>query len=518
MTSSKPKAPDFGPLPPRWRFWQRHKNTLLLYVIRFGAGCLQLLPFVCIAPLAQLLGYAAWLCAWPQRRLAMQQLAHSLPHLPAKQRRRICQRMFVHLARSALELGHLPQLLRNTTLTAASQQCLQQAFAEGRGALLVSAHLGNWELYAQAMAAAGVPVTTVAKPLYDPRLSAWVDGHRRAHGLRIVWRGVAKAAGSLTQVLDANEALALLIDQDTRVDGVFVPFFNKLAHTPSAPAQLALARGVPILLAFGHRDKGMHQVHIERLDVAACTAPTRSPHEAVVAVTAALNARIEAAIAARPEQWVWLHNRWRQRPQAAGSTRATAVAAALLCALSPTWVQAVPAASAAAPAPAVQMRQTLKAPGPVDFRCESLQVARAPAPSVCQGAVVLRKENMLLCCDTLQAQADASGAWQRFVCRGNVRAQHNDAFVWADSAAFDVRDDTLLLTGKPLVSRQQSLLAGTSIRIFLGSERLDVQQPRGTMAQYMAATATTSALGMPKQVFIGPLPQTCPLPSKPSQP
>ncbi len=301
-----------APLPARWGLLQRLKNTAIYLVVRTSFAVLALLPFAIVARLCTLLGWLAARIAVKERRLAEEHLAIALGEITLSERRRLANAMFSHFAASLAELTHLrrfidgPQAVR---LSEGQRAVLDTAFAEGKGVVAVTGHIGNWELLAQVIARAGYPVTSIAKPLYDPRLTRFVHRARTAYGMSLVWRGDERAGKDMLRVFKSAGMLALLIDQDTKVQGAFVPFFGRLAHTPTAAASLALRFDAPIVLAWIHRVGRKHVLHVERLPL-----PESKGDDTVLAVTAELNRRLEAAIRLHPEQWVWLHRRWKKQP------------------------------------------------------------------------------------------------------------------------------------------------------------------------------------------------------------
>ena len=119
-------------------------------------------------------------------------------------------------------------------------------------------------------------------------------------------RGSRSASRQLLRALRSGKVLAMLVDQDIQTDGVWVPFFGRLAHTPSALADLALRLDAAVVPAFDERlPDGKHRIRfLEPLDL---------PDDRVAA-TAAMTAVIEEQIRRRPEQWVWMHRRWRRQP------------------------------------------------------------------------------------------------------------------------------------------------------------------------------------------------------------
>ena len=324
------------PLPPHWRPWQRRKNTVLFHLIHFATRLWQRLPPFLVSPLSVILGSAAWLIAKGERRRASRQLALAMPELSAADRRRTVHAMFVHLARSTLELGHMDLLLgdpQRIAFAPGAQERLHAALALDRGVIGVSGHIGNWELLAQAIAHAGFPLSTVAKPLYDPRLTHLCDQVRRRHGVDILWRGSKDNGRAVIRALRQKRMLALLIDQDTKVEGAFVPFFHRPAHTPTAATTLAVRFSAPMVFSYIQRHGRQHVINLDIVcwpgDVAlpahikddVLLTPLSAKLDQGENITLALNQRLEAAIRQAPAQWVWLHPRWRTAPHTAPATQ-----------------------------------------------------------------------------------------------------------------------------------------------------------------------------------------------------
>jgi len=301
-------------LPARWGFWQRQKNTLLYLLIRGAFLCVQFIPFALLRPFARGLGHLAYAVAWGERRRALEHLAIAFPERSAEEQRSIARAMFVHLALAAVEVAHMERFVEGSekvVMNAESRAVIDDALAQGRGLVAVTGHIGNWELLAQVVAAAGYPCHTIAKPLYDPRLTRWVDGARGRYGLRTIWRGLAGGSRDMLRVFRNNGILALLIDQDTKVQGDWVPFFGKLAYTPTAAAGLALRVDAPLCVCYLQRTRHGHRVFID-----AVAKPTEGDRQSQIrTLTADLTTRLEAAIRQAPEQWVWMHRRWRRRPE-----------------------------------------------------------------------------------------------------------------------------------------------------------------------------------------------------------
>jgi len=190
---------------------------------------------------------------------------------------------------------------------------LTESIEQRRGGILVTGHIGNWELFNARMAIAGVPFVLAVRELDDPRMNEVVTRLRTKFGTRVVERG-GSAGRQLVKQLRTGDGVGLLIDQDIpKIPGVYVPFFGRLARTPSGAATLALRMGCPMVPGFIHRKPdGTHKIIIDRpLDV-----PDQGTlAERVEKLTADATAQIEWHVRAWPEQWVWMHRRWRTQPE-----------------------------------------------------------------------------------------------------------------------------------------------------------------------------------------------------------
>ena len=281
-----------------WRRSQRLKNTLLYLLMRGGLFTIERLP---IRGFIRFLGCLSPYIFREETRRAHEHLRTTLPHLDAT---KTIRRMFVHFSESIWELSRLRRSVPELDLQ--SRRVLDEALAEGKGSIVISGHVGNWEILGQAIAAAGYPIATIATPFYDPRVTRWLDQWRTQHGLKIIWR--EKNSGKeILRVLRNNNLMAFLIDQSTRTAGDYVPFFGRPAFTPTTPAALALRTGAPVIFCWHHRRRKGHQITIERVVYERSGDRQRD----VLALTALLTARLETVIRTVPEQWVWMHRRWR---------------------------------------------------------------------------------------------------------------------------------------------------------------------------------------------------------------
>jgi KDO2-lipid IV(A) lauroyltransferase len=191
-----------------------------------------------------------------------------------------------------------------------------RALDAGRGVVVVTGHCGNWELLNARVCVGGVPLTAAVRGLEDPRLDRVAGALRSRFGTEVASRG-ATAGRELMAALNRNRVIGLLIDQDIRdIPSVFVPFFGRPAWTPSGAAALAIRKRCATIPVFIHRrDDHTHHVVVHP----PLAPPERGPlADKVTELTARSTAAIEQQIVSHPEQWVWMHRRWRTRPEGEG--------------------------------------------------------------------------------------------------------------------------------------------------------------------------------------------------------
>lgn len=246
--------------------------------------------------------------------MALANLERAFPALEPPVRRGLARRSFEHLGVTAAELCRAlvePPERTLARIDVDGLPHLEAAMAAHGRALLVTAHLGNWELLTLAHRLSGFPLAIVVRALDAPWLDALVRRLREAGSVEIIDK--RDALRPVLEALRRGRMVAVLLDQNaTRREGVFVPFFGQPASTSRGIAAIAVRTGTPIVPLFIRRGAtGRHRVWVEP----PLPPPVRSTSDdAVVELTAACTASIERAIREAPDQWLWMHDRWRTRP------------------------------------------------------------------------------------------------------------------------------------------------------------------------------------------------------------
>jgi KDO2-lipid IV(A) lauroyltransferase len=302
--------------------WKRARRAARAAVIRAAVRALMALPPGLAFALGALLGRLGWFLSPALRRDMRASLAVAFPEKSDAERDAIARESLVNLGRVAGEAITMRQwahrLDEYVEAPADAVATVERAWARKKGIIFVLGHIGNWELTSR-LSRYVQPNAAIAKRSWHPSLDAMAERFRADSGVGTFWRDDPATGRNMLKLFRQGGALGVLIDQDIRdVQSVFVPFFGRLAATPRAPADLALRFGATLLVVTcSRRGPGPRDGH--RLDVVEVPADPEAPdREAeVLRVTAACAAVQEQAIRRHPAEWVWMHQRWKTRPDPA---------------------------------------------------------------------------------------------------------------------------------------------------------------------------------------------------------
>ena len=261
------------------------------------------------------------------RRVAHRNLEIAFPEKSADERETIARASFQNLGRVLAELARFSsstsddlkgliefQFDSKESLESPERLEFEAKRAEGRGILLVGPHLGNWEIGVFAYSAFREPLTYLARPLDNPLIEDFTVGLRSRFGNRAIDKNNSMRAA--VSVLRRGEVLGILPDVNVlHRDGVFVPFFGTLACTTSGVAMLSMRTNALILpmCCVWNKETGKYNVFYG--DRAIEPPNTGDRHRDVLEMTAQMTEEMEKFIRAHPEQWMWIHKRWKTRPK-----------------------------------------------------------------------------------------------------------------------------------------------------------------------------------------------------------
>lgn len=267
------------------------------------------MPLGVALAIGRFFGWLYWVLVPSRGRAADRHLALAFPEWTAARRWQVVRDMFLHMGASFAELAQWPKLRDAGYVTVDGLAEMDAALAHGRGVIAITGHVGNWELLAADIARRGYPVTVVARRVKDDRFQALLGALRRETGLVVLDRDSPTFVQDVRGELDRNRIVALLIDQDTRGAGVWVPFFGRSARTPPGAAVLALRKRAAVVAIFIERcaPRG-HRITIRAIEPVDGRSQDR-----IVALTARMTEAIERQIRHNPVEWVWWHERWRRK-------------------------------------------------------------------------------------------------------------------------------------------------------------------------------------------------------------
>ena len=272
------------------------------------------------------LGKLGWLAFWlipRERKRALQSLNIAFGNeLDAHALRKIAIEAYQNLGRNIfefLEFYYYHRLNPADFISIEGAEYVDEALKRGKGIICASAHLGNWELMAMHTAALGYSTNIVARRINNAKLDDLMLQLRQQTGVGIIMRERrGKINRSVIKVLLNNQLLGILMDQDAKVDGVFVDFFGRPAYTPSGAVALALATGATIIPVFIIRQPGNR--HLLKFLPPFNLEITGNKKQDILANTQGLTNIIEDYVRKFPTQWVWMHRRWRKQPKHNGVT------------------------------------------------------------------------------------------------------------------------------------------------------------------------------------------------------
>ena len=284
------------------------RDRLLLRALRVVSAVGRRIPLRFGRAIGRALGSLAWFVARRDRRKANDNMKIAFPEWTDAQRSRTARAMFRHLGTSLFEIVWLPNLKAGDTKFEGIER-IASLIRNGRSVVVFTGHCGNWEWLAYSVAHAGFPVTVLQRERSEAGLGDFITDIRKQAGIVTIDRGSTAAGRELIRAMRKPGFVAFLIDQSIRAESAKVPFFGRPALTPIGPATLAIRTEAFAVAVFIERRADGSQL-VRFLD------PVETKRDDdPIALTARMTAEIENQIRRVPEQWVWMHDRWKDRPK-----------------------------------------------------------------------------------------------------------------------------------------------------------------------------------------------------------
>jgi len=282
--------------------------------LRVIVALLGLVPFGVASAAGACFGRLGYSPLGIRRKVVDAQLDMAYPELSATERDAIARAAYENLGRVGLETTVLSTLPAGRVLELFHEprgwEHVTQALAAGKGLLLVSGHLSNWELGAGFLAARGVPIEAVARRMNNPLVDGYLTRSRQRLGVTVIFDH--DAVKRIPRAVREGKAVGLLADQGVKgLAASYVPFFGRLARTPKGPAVFALRFGIPCVLAVVVRETdGRYRMLFEPVPVT----DTGDREGDTDRIVAAYTAQLERIVRQYPGQYLWHHRRWRRQP------------------------------------------------------------------------------------------------------------------------------------------------------------------------------------------------------------
>ena len=250
------------------------------------------------------------------RQVGMRNLAMAFPEKSDAERRRILRGVFTSLGRQLAELCQFPRYTAENVDEVVVYEGLenfQKAYARGKGVLFLTAHFGGWELSAFTHSLHGHWLNVVMRPMDNPYLDRLLQSYRTMHGNKVVPKD--DFVRGLLAAMKCGETVGILMDTNmTPPQGVFVDFFGIPACTASGLARIALRTDAAVVPGFTIWDESLGKYRL-RFDPAVEFVRTGDLEADIVSNTQKFTKVIEDYVRKYPDQWLWVHRRWKTRPE-----------------------------------------------------------------------------------------------------------------------------------------------------------------------------------------------------------
>lgn len=260
-----------------------------------------------------LIGKLGFYLAKKERGIADYQLQFCFPEQTDSEREAIIRDVFINTGKTVFETLCVNKIRKQAGnwIKFHNQEVVEEARKAGKGAILLVAHVANWELFTIVFEELDIFGKAIQSPVSDEKLDNILQKNRQSPNLTMIPRQGKQSVKELLNCFRNNQVLVTIIDQDTRAKNIFVDFFGKSAATPSGPATLGQKFEVPVISAYSYRDEnGVHHFDFQKLS----DAPYKGGDEEILELTQKYSQALEIHIRKHTAQWMWFHRRWRNQP------------------------------------------------------------------------------------------------------------------------------------------------------------------------------------------------------------
>lgn len=273
-----------------------------------------ILPLGIALLFGRILGGTLWFIDKKHRKIAEANFKIAFPEKPDVEVEAAIKKTYKNLGMIVVELCRQHRLNRDNISKIIPRDGLEKVeelLKRDKGVIIIGGHIGSWEMSGFGISAHGLPMNAIGRPLDNPYLDKFLVSRRESSGQKII----SKFGGmrDVLRVLKKKECIGLLVDQNAGREGIFVEFFNKIASTWHTTAMLAMKTGAPVIAVSSYREDNYirHRFIVsDEIEVI----KTGNDDEDMITNTRNFNKVLEDIIRQHPEQWLWLHRRWKTRP------------------------------------------------------------------------------------------------------------------------------------------------------------------------------------------------------------
>ena len=294
-------------------------SHFLEYLLFLSAGCiLRLLPYRAVQRIGAAAGEFVGMTLGYRRAVAMDNLRNAFPERSEQELQNIARGSFRSIGTALFEVLYLPHLSAdclNSVCHVVNPEFIKEACGRGQGALMLTAHFGNWELLAQAFhTSTGIPLYIIVKPQTNKFVDRTINAWRTRFGNYVVSMDSIR---EMIRLLREKNAVGIVADQTAAKESIAVSFFGREVPTYEGPAMFSLKTRAPLIAGFAIRgDDGLYQARFFEVPSSDLTEYSR---ENVIELTKRHVAITESVIREHPEQWMWMHKRWKHVSSRPGS-------------------------------------------------------------------------------------------------------------------------------------------------------------------------------------------------------
>jgi KDO2-lipid IV(A) lauroyltransferase len=287
------------------------KNRIEYILFILFSWCFRLLGINLARKFATILAFVFFHFIPIRKKVVFNNLKIAFPENDNHSNKKLAFRIYLSFAITLVEILYLPYIKKEKLINevmCSNPELIIEKFKEGKGLILLSSHFGNWEFGAISMAMqVHLPFSVIVKPLRNPLVYEWMNNFRTKFGNEVVPLGIS--IRKTYQTLKQKKVVAMVADQRGPREGVRVDFFGRKVSVYTGPASLALKTGAPLICGIAVRQKD-YKYKMDLVEISQQNLP-ESEEEKILEISQRYTSYLEKVIRENPEQWLWMHNRWK---------------------------------------------------------------------------------------------------------------------------------------------------------------------------------------------------------------